>query len=102
LAGRAALITGAAEGIGRGIALRFAKPAGATLVVDFNEEKGRATTEELRALGAKAEFFRCDVTQRNQVEAAVQACVDHFRIDRYPGEQCLPRRSDQPHRRQVR
>ncbi|MCP1471467.1 NAD(P)-dependent dehydrogenase (short-subunit alcohol dehydrogenase family) [Sphingobium sp. OAS761] len=78
LAGRAALITGAAEGIGRGMALRFAKAGGAVLVVDFNAEKGAATTEELRSIGAKAEFFQCDVTQRPQMEAAVAACVDRL------------------------
>lgn len=78
LSGRVALIAGAAEGIGRGMAVRFAKEGGTVLVTDFNEEKGRATTDELLALGARAAFRRCDVTQREQVTAAVIACVEQF------------------------
>jgi len=78
LEGRAALITGAAEGIGRGMAIRFAKAGGAVLVADFNEEKGKATVDELLALGARAEFLKCDVTERAQVSDAVSTCVDRF------------------------
>lgn len=78
LKGRAAVITGAADGIGRGMARRFAGEGGAILVADFDEEKGREATEELRALGAAASFFRCDVTDRGQVEAMVSACVEKF------------------------
>ena len=64
LAGRAALITGAADGVGQGIARRFAKEGAAVMVVDFDAEKGVETTEELKALGARAEFFRADVTSK--------------------------------------
>lgn len=78
LAGRAALITGAADGIGYGMARRFAAEGAAVLVVDFDEEKGLQATEDLRGLGAKAEFARCDVTDKAQVVAAVAACVEHF------------------------
>ena len=78
LAGRAALITGAADGIGRGIAIRYAKEGAAVLVVDYDEERGRDVTAELKALGAQAEFYRCDVTVKEQVVGAVAACVDHF------------------------
>lgn len=78
LAGRAALITGAADGIGRGIALRFAREGAAVLVADFDTVKGPAVVDELRALGARAEFIACDVTLRDQVIAAVDACVDAF------------------------
>lgn len=78
LAGRAALITGAADGIGHGMARRFAKEGAAVLVVDYDQERGLEVTEELRGLGTRAEFFACDVTQKDQVVGAVNACVDHF------------------------
>lgn len=78
LAGRAALITGAADGVGQGIARRFAKEGAAVMVVDFDAEKGVETTEELKALGARAEFFRADVTSKGDVTGAVAACIDHF------------------------
>lgn len=78
LAGLAAMVTGAADGIGRGIALRYVKEGAAVLVVDYDEERGREVVDELRALGGKAEFYRCDVTVKEQVVGAVAACVGHF------------------------
>lgn len=78
LAGRAALITGAADGIGRGIARKFALEGGAVLVVDYDAKKGQEVTAELRGLGAAADFCACDVTVRDEVVGAVQACVERF------------------------
>ena len=78
LAGRSALITGAADGIGRGMALRFAQEGGSILVADFNADKGVEVVEELRGLGVDADFRKCDVTVRVDVVGAVQACVDRF------------------------
>jgi len=78
LAGRAAIITGGADGIGRGMAVRFANEGAALLVADFNEAKGRETVAELRSRGGRAEFLRCDVTQRDDLIAAVSTCVDKF------------------------
>ena len=78
LAGRAALVTGAADGVGRGIAIRFVQEGAAVVVADFDEERGRQVTEALRAMGGRAEFYACDVTIKERVVGAVQACVDHF------------------------
>lgn len=78
LAGRAAMITGAADGVGLGMARRFAREGGAVLVVDFDAEKGAAAAEALRALGARADFFPADVTRKQDVIGAVAACVDRF------------------------
>jgi NAD(P)-dependent dehydrogenase (short-subunit alcohol dehydrogenase family) len=78
LAGRAAVITGAGDGIGRGIARRFAAEGAAVLVAEFNAETGRATAEELQGQGCRAAFFRCDVTDRSAVEAMVAASLEQF------------------------
>jgi len=78
LAGRAALITGGADGIGRGMAVRFAAEGAGVLVADYNEEKGHETVQDLRSRGGRAAFVRCDVTRRDDVIAAVSACVDQF------------------------
>lgn len=78
LAGRAALITGAADGIGLGMARRFAREGAAVLVVDFDADKGMEATAQLRELGARGEFFRADVTSKADVTRSVAACVDHF------------------------
>ena len=78
LAGRAAIVTGAGDGVGLGIASRFAAEGAAVLVAEFNEETGAAAAEALRARGASAEFIQCDVTDKAQVEAMVAACARRF------------------------
>jgi len=78
LAGRAAVITGAGDGIGLGMARRFAAEGAAVLVAEFNPESGRAAAQELASHGGRAEFFRCDVTRRTEVEAMVGAAVERF------------------------
>lgn len=78
LAGRAAIITGAGDGIGLGMAKRFAAEGAAILVAEFNEDTGVAAADALRASGANAEFFRCDVTHQAQVEDMVATCAQLF------------------------
>lgn len=78
LAGRAAIITGAGDGVGLGMAKRFAAEGAAVLVAEFNEETGKAAAGALQAAGAKAQFFKCDVTEQAQVEAMVATCVEQF------------------------
>lgn len=69
--GKVALITGAGQGIGRGIALRLASDGADIAIVDMNEAKMQGVAEEVRALGRKATTFKADVTDRDQVYAAV-------------------------------
>jgi NAD(P)-dependent dehydrogenase (short-subunit alcohol dehydrogenase family) len=73
LAGRVAVVTGAGDGIGRGVARRFAAEGARVLVAELNEETGAAVAAEI---GENARFVRTDVTDRAQVEAMVAAAVE--------------------------
>jgi 3-oxoacyl-[acyl-carrier protein] reductase len=80
--GKVVVITGAAKGIGCGIARAFAA-RGATLVIaDTDEVAGAATANALSEAGGNAEFIATDVTSQASCEAAVRRVLDrHGRID---------------------
>ena len=78
LAAKVAIITGAAEGIGRSCALTFAREGAAIVVADRNVAAGEATAEAIVAAGAAAIFVQTDVADASAVAALVQRTVDHF------------------------
>jgi 3-oxoacyl-[acyl-carrier protein] reductase len=79
LEGKVALITGAAAGIGRATARRFAGEGATLAVCDVNEEQGRATVQ---ALGPNHSFYPVDVSDRNAVQEWVDDVMEkHGRID---------------------
>jgi NAD(P)-dependent dehydrogenase (short-subunit alcohol dehydrogenase family) len=82
LEGKTALITGAGKGIGRAIALRFAGEGASVVIAEIDEAAGRAVAEEITSAGRKALFVKTDVTQEEQVKAAIDRAVDSFgRLD---------------------
>ena len=79
---KTALITGAGSGIGRAIALEFAREGAKVLVAELNEAAGQAVVDEIGAAGGEARLQRCDVAKEAEVQAAIQAAVDAFgRLD---------------------
>ena len=78
LQGKTALVTGAASGIGRAVALLYGQHGANVLVSDINEAQGQQVVEELLAAGAKARFFRADVGDPAQCEQLVQEAVAAF------------------------
>jgi acetoin reductases len=72
LNGKVALVTGAGQGIGRGIALRLAKEGADVGLVDLKSDKIESVKGEVEALGRKATTFTADVSDRDQVFAAVE------------------------------
>jgi len=72
LAGKGALITGAASGIGRAAALLFAREGAAVSVADQDEAGGRAVVQEILDDGGQAIFVGCDVTLAAHCQRAVQ------------------------------
>jgi 2-hydroxycyclohexanecarboxyl-CoA dehydrogenase len=80
--GRVVIVTGAGQGIGRGIAVHLARHGASIVVAEWKEHRARRTVAELEALGAQALAVACDIMRRDQIDAMVAQTVEHFgRID---------------------
>jgi NAD(P)-dependent dehydrogenase (short-subunit alcohol dehydrogenase family) len=81
-AGRVAFVTGAASGIGRAAALRFAAEGAAVAVCDIDDDGANETAEEIRSAAGTAIALHCDVSMDASIAAAVRATVDQLgRLD---------------------
>ena len=79
---RVALVTGAASGIGRAIALAWAREGVAVVVSDMQEDGGRETVALAEAAGGQALFVPADVSRPGDCEALVKQTVARFgRLD---------------------
>lgn len=78
LANKVALVTGAGVGIGRAIALAFAREGAKVVVADFNTETGQETVDLIVAADGEAVLSKTDVSDEAQVIAMVQTAIDHF------------------------
>lgn len=78
LAGKIALISGAASGLGAGQARLFAREGAAVVVGDLQEDLGAKVVAEITAAGGKAVFQRLDVTSEESWKAAVARAVSEF------------------------
>jgi 3-oxoacyl-[acyl-carrier protein] reductase len=76
---KAALVTGSSRGVGRAVALGFAKE-GANVVVNYtsNQTAADEVVEAIQAMGSKAIAVKADVAQKKDAEALVGAAVDTF------------------------
>jgi len=72
ITGKVALVTGAGQGIGRAIALRLARDGADVALIDINATKINQVAGEIAELGRKATVFVADVSQLDQVVAAVE------------------------------
>lgn len=76
--GQSAIVTGAAQGIGEGIAKAFAEQGIRVIVCDIQIEKGMEVVADIRKRGGIAEFCLCDVTKVADVEKAVDMAISKF------------------------
>ena len=78
LAGRVALVTGAAQGIGKAISLLLAKHGADIVVSDVLLEKATETAKEIETLGRKAMAVRVDVSKLGDVDQMVEGVLKQF------------------------
>lgn len=79
LEGKIALVTGAAKGIGRAIALALAAD-GATVIVNYNgsAQKAEAVVDEIKALGKDSEAYQCNVANTADVDAMIKDVIKRY------------------------
>ncbi len=79
LKGKVALVTGSSRGVGRAIAIGYAK-AGAKVLVNYtsNEKAAIEVVEEIKNAGSEAKAVKADVAQKAEAEKLVQAAIDEF------------------------
>ena len=78
LATQVAWVSGAASGMGEGIARRFAQEGAAVGLADVQTAKGEKVAEQIRAEGGKAVFTQCDVRSEEAVKASIDRTVREF------------------------
>jgi NAD(P)-dependent dehydrogenase (short-subunit alcohol dehydrogenase family) len=78
LSGRIALVTGAGSGIGRAIAIRFAKEGAHIIVNDMDGRAAERTVQEIEAAGGQGFPFQANISNREEVHGMIARGVDRF------------------------
>ncbi len=78
LAGKVAVVTGGASGIGRATAELLAAQGAAVMIADLDENNAGAAADAITASGGRALALRADMREEGQVRAAIEATVAHF------------------------
>ncbi|MCD6079836.1 MAG: beta-ketoacyl-ACP reductase [Candidatus Omnitrophica bacterium 4484_49] len=78
LKGKVALITGSGRGIGRAIALKFAREGADVISLDIDIQSARETTREVESLGRKAQSYSCDISNFETTQEVLKAAIEHF------------------------
>jgi NAD(P)-dependent dehydrogenase (short-subunit alcohol dehydrogenase family) len=82
VAGKVIVVTGAGRGVGKGIAVHLAKGGAHVVVAEWKPDLLDAAVADLQALGATVLGVRCNVMERDEIDAMVAATVDRFgRVD---------------------
>src|SRR4030067_1858835 len=79
LKGKAALVTGAAQGIGKAIAISLAREGADVIISDVNLEKAEETAKEISAMGVKALALKANVADFAEVEGMIDKAIGEFK-----------------------
>jgi NAD(P)-dependent dehydrogenase (short-subunit alcohol dehydrogenase family) len=77
---KVAVVTGGANGIGRAIALNFAREGASIVIADIDLDGGRRVVKEIKALKRGAIAVKTDVTRREDINRMVKATLDEFGV----------------------
>ncbi len=77
LAGKVAIVTGAAKGQGEGVARTFAAEGARVALFDILDDPGKRVAESIAGAGGEALFVHCDVSQVDEVSDAVELAASH-------------------------
>ncbi|MWV42355.1 SDR family oxidoreductase [Paenibacillus sp. HJL G12] len=72
------VVTGAAQGIGLGVAKAFAEKGALLVMSDVNEEQGAASAAEIRNEGGQAIFIPCDVRQEEEIKQLMKSAEEEY------------------------
>lgn len=75
---KVSVVTGAGSGIGRAIALEFAKEGAKVIVADYVKDGGNGTVKMIIDAGGQAEFSQTDVSKADQIQAMIELTVEKF------------------------
>jgi len=82
LRGKTAIITGAGNGIGKAVAIEFAREHAKLVLLDIDPITTKEVVEQIQHMGGEAVFFKCDVTKKAQVEKCLaKAIAAYEKID---------------------
>ena len=78
LSNKVCVVTGAAQGIGKGVAKGFVAEGATVILADINEQEGKKTEAELQSEGGNATFQRVDVSEEQQIENLYDFISDKY------------------------
>lgn len=82
LENKVAIVTGAAQGIGEGIARVFAREGASVVLADINDKLGEAVADSIRQCGEKALYLHADVTREDDIRSLIEQTVEQLgRLD---------------------